>query len=106
MISRQGAEQPVFAEDKMINYSLLVENRLRKSQSATVIACFQDGAGWELFAARKEAVLSSENHCTTLKDTKLDVACGYDIYQKEIENLKDSIDGKLQSRVNLGADRL
>jgi len=46
-------------KDKTVNYSLLVENMLRKKQPATVIASFQDDAGRELYAARKEVVLNS-----------------------------------------------
>ena len=44
---------------KTVNYALRVDNKLNKSQSATVIASFQDGAGRELYAARKEAVLNT-----------------------------------------------
>jgi len=46
-------------KDKTVNYSLLVENKLNKPQTATVIASFQDGAGRELYANRKETVLNT-----------------------------------------------
>jgi len=44
---------------KPVNYSLRVDNKLRKQQAATVIASFQDGAGRELYSAKKEAVLNT-----------------------------------------------
>ena len=44
---------------KTVNYALRVDNKLNKPQSATVIASFQDGAGRELFEARKESALKS-----------------------------------------------
>ena len=44
---------------KTENYSLRVENKLHKPQPAMVMASFQDGAGREWFAARKDAVLNA-----------------------------------------------
>jgi len=46
-------------KDKAENFALRVDNKLSKPQPATVIASFQDGAGRELFATRKEAVLNT-----------------------------------------------